>query len=116
VHVPTDQVGMLVTVRTPQRIRLGQITILKEERNVIGAGRVACFVDDPNAAELHAVVACQRVGEKSAFCLYSVASAPVYLNATIPAPMTELQSGDHLVIGSTELVFFEAALIRGGGL
>lgn len=113
VRVPNTQVGLLVTVRTPQRIRLGQVTILKEARSTIGSGRVACFVDDPGAADFHAVIACQEAGGRSAFCLHSVESAPIHLNGTIPAPMTPLQSGDHLVIGSTELVFFEAALTQG---
>ena len=114
--VPIDRVGLLVTVRTPQRIRLGQVTLLKEARNTIGRGRVACFVDDPAAAELHAVVTFERAGDRSAFCLYSVPSAPVYLNEVNPSPTIPLRSGDHLVIGSTELVFFEAVLTRGGGL
>jgi hypothetical protein len=109
-------VGLLVTVRTPQRIRLGQVNLLKEARNAIGTGRVACFIDDPGAAELHAVICCQQGADGSAFWLYSVASAHIYLNRTIPALVTQLRSGDHLVIGNTELVFFEAAFTQHGGL
>jgi predicted component of type VI protein secretion system len=110
---PTAHVGMIVTARTPQRLRLGQVTIIKNARTVIGRGRADCFVDDPAVAEFHAVIVYQRVGNAFGFCLHTDVSATTSLNRRTSESVERLQSGDHIALGDTDLVFFEVTLDRG---
>jgi hypothetical protein len=113
---PTDCVGLVVVVRTPQRVRLGQVTVLKQARNILGRGRgVGCFLDDPGAAEFHAAVVHRRAEEGPGFFLYSAGAAPVAINGSRAGAVTRLRSGDRIEIGATELVFFQTELETGRG-
>jgi hypothetical protein len=101
---------LIVTARTPQRIRLGQVTTLKEALTVIGRGRVGCFVDDLAVAQFHAVITYQRAEEGFGFYLHTTGSAITSLNQCATKPPVKLRSGDRIAIGNTELVFFEVVL------
>ncbi len=116
VSVPVAHVGVIVTTRTPQRVRLGQVTVLKEARTVIGRGRVGCFVDDPAIAALHAVITYQCAANSSGFYLHTSVSAPTLLNHETPESMVRLRNGDLIALGHTDLVFLEVPLERGGRL
>jgi hypothetical protein len=109
VTTPLTQVGLVITVRTPQRVRLGQ-----EARTVLGRGRVSCFVDDLGVADSHAVITCQGMEDSTGFCLHTCESAPIAVNGETPDRMVRLQSGDRIKLGDTELVFLEVPLHFGG--
>lgn len=109
-------VGLVVTVRTPRRLRLGQVTVIKETRTVLGRGRVGCFVDDPEVADFHAVITCQQMNDSSGFCLHTCESAPTTLNGEKPGAIVRLRSGDHIGLGDTELIFLEVPLHNGGAV
>lgn len=109
-----DRAGFLVVVQTPQRVRLGQIISLRDARNAIGRKtRLGGLADDPDAAETHAVITFETGRDEDGFFLYTSASAPVTLNGRMTGSRTLLRNGHRIVIGKTELVFFEA-LYAGG--
>lgn len=109
---PLDRTGLLVVVRTPQPVRLGQVVPLKDARNVLGRGSgLGCFLDDPGAAEFHAVITYQRQKNNTGFFLHS-SSAAVGLNGVPAAEQAQLASNDRITIGNTELVFLEVQITR----
>jgi len=112
--VPSGVVGLVVTARTPQRIRLGQVTVLHSPRTVIGRGRVNLLVDDPEIANLHAVITFERSEQLTGFRLYAHNSAPVTVNGASVGGLVPLANGDRIAIGSTELVFLTVILSSGG--
>jgi len=110
---PLDRIGFLVVVRTPQPVRLGQVVPLKDARNVLGRGSgLGCFLDDPGAAEFHAVITYQRQKNTAGFFLHS-STAAVGLNGVPAAEQAQLESNDRITIGNTELVFLEVQITRG---
>jgi hypothetical protein len=113
---PSGVVGLVVTARTPQRVRLGQVTVLHSARTVIGRGRVNLFVDDPDVANVHAVITFEHGEQLAGFRLYTHNSAPVMVNGASVGELVLLASGDRIVIGATELVFLQVPLLPGGVL
>ena len=113
---PSGVVGLVVTARTPQRVRLGQVTVLHSARTVIGRGRTNLFVDDPEVANLHAVITFEHIEQSIGFRLYSHNSAPVIVNGASVGELVQLTNGDRIALGSTELVFLEVLLLPGGAL
>jgi hypothetical protein len=111
---PVNVAGFLVIVKTPQPVRLGQITPLKAPRTAIGrASGLGCFLDDPSVAEIHAVITHQREQGSTGFFLHAPATAPVYINGASTHKPTRLTSNDRIMAGRSELAFFEVA-IEGG--
>ena len=111
---PLDRTGFLVVAQTPQPVRLGQILPLKGARNVLGRGSgLGCFLDDPAAVELHAVITYQRQKNNVGFFLHS-STAAVRLNGVPASDETRLASNDRITIGNTELVFLEVRFTREG--
>ncbi|MBM3317097.1 MAG: FHA domain-containing protein [Candidatus Eisenbacteria bacterium] len=107
--------ALFVIVRTPQPVRLGQIVPLREPRTLIGRGRgVGFFLDDASAAEVHAVVTHQETADGPGFYLYASEFNPTRINGMPADVRTRLHDGDRIEIGSTELVYRETALGRGG--
>jgi hypothetical protein len=111
---PSGVVGLVVTARTPRRVRLGQITVLQSARTVIGRGRTNLLVDDPEVANLHAVITFECGEQSTGFRLYTHNSAPVTVNGASVGELVQLTNGDRIAIGSTELVFLAVPLCPGG--
>lgn len=108
---PADTAAMLVIVQTPQAVRRGQVISLREAKTVLGRGRRAgCLLDDPQVDDFHAVVNYERRPDGAAFYLYPVSAKGVALNGRFASEVVRLHSGDRIRVGSTELVFFQAAL------
>lgn len=110
---PQNTAALLVVVRTPQRVRRGQIFPLNKPRTVVGKARGVDFLlDDPSVADLHAVITYEQ-GDGGAFWLQISDSAPVEVNGVSAARRTQLSGGDRIQLGNTGLVFLETDLEGG---
>lgn len=107
---PTAAVAMLVTVKTRQRVRRGQVVMLREARCVLGRGRVGCFIDDAEAAEFHAVITCRKAAAETAYVLHTAPGAPVSVNGSAVSGERTLADRERITIGSTELMFVKVPL------
>ena len=117
VVAPSDTAGLLLIVRTPRRVRRGQVFSLREARTVVGRGaKVGCLLDDSSVEEYHAVVSYERHEDEAAFFLHPISTRGAQLNGTpVESAGSRLRSGDRIGLGDTELVFFQADLGRSEG-